>query len=195
MMAIIQRRLILRGLAVCLLITGGRAVTSAQDAVQPDAPAEPLAEPPAPMVLPAHPLATAPFRDTEYGHLPHYGNEDSPGRGYAHYDYPSQRYGQWYRPKVFGLTQTERCLPRPFRPRGQGNVQNRPSTCYRIDYNPFVLEDPTTEYGPSYFLRQPDGRCGGDELISIGNDVPWYRFNVFHQIHRVGSSMKSMLKF
>ena len=188
MMAMTRRRLVLRGIAVCLLVASG-TMASAQDAAQTDTPAEP----PAPMLFaPAHPLATGAFRDTEYGHLPHYGDADSPGRGHAHYDYPSQRYGQWYRPKAFGLTQTERCLPRPFRPRGSGNLQNRPSTCYRIDYNPFVLKDPTTEYGPSYFLRQPDGRCGGDELISIGNDVPWYRFNVMHQMHRVGSSVKSL---
>lgn len=188
MMAILQRRLLLRGLAVCLLVAGSRTMASAQDAAQADTPPEP----PAPMVLPSHPLATGAFRDTEYGDVPHYGEADSPGRGYPHYDHPNQRYGQWYRPRAFGLTQTELCLPRPFRPRGYGNLQTRPSTCYRVDYNPFVLKDPTNEYGPSYYLRQADGRCGGDELISIGNDVPWYRFNVRHQLQRVGSSVKSL---
>lgn len=148
-----------------------------------------------PIAFPEHPLGSVPFRDTEYGDVPHYGEEDAPSRGYPHYDYPFERYGQWYRPRAFGLKQEERCLPRPFRPRGYGNLQKRPSTCYRMEYRPFELVDPSTKYGPSYFLRQPDSRCGGDELISIDNDVKWYRFNVFHQLHRVSSSIKSMLTF
>jgi hypothetical protein len=102
---------------------------------------------------------TPPFRDTEYGDRPHFGTPDAPSRGYAHYELPSERYGQWYRPRAFGLGKNERCAPDAFRPRGYGNLAARPCTAYRIDYHPFVLENPASDFGPSYYRRQPDQRC------------------------------------
>lgn len=194
MTSILNRQRMWQSLAVCLLLAGMRHVVVAEELDELDS-SSVSRETEGPFVVGSHPLATGPFRDTEYGDIPHYGDENRPSRGYPHYDYPNERYGQWYRPRAFGLKQRERCLPRPFRPRGYGNLEKRPSTCYRMEYNPYVLEHPGTKFGPSYMYRQPDGRCGGDELISINNDVPWYRFNVRQQLHRVGSSLKSLLTF
>ncbi len=100
-----------------------------------------------------------PFRDGPYGDHPHYGSPAAPSIGYQHYDLESKHYGNWYLPKLFGWGKAERCQPRAFRPRGLGNLINPPSTCYRIDYHPFVLKDARTRFGPSYFMRQPDPRC------------------------------------
>jgi len=183
--------MVCRGLMLCLSLVGGGVVASAEE-LDETLISENTASP---LIEGSHPLATGPFRDTEFGDVPHYGDENRPSRGYPHYDYPTERYGQWYRPRAFGLKQEQRCLPRAFRPRGYGSLLKRPSTCYRMEYRPFELIDATTKFGPSYPLRQPDGRCGGDELISINSDVKWYRFNVFHQVRRIGGSVKSLLTF
>lgn len=100
-----------------------------------------------------------PFRDGQFGHLPHLGQPDDGGQGYPHYDYPNYRYDLWYRPHAFGWGKAERCAPDPFRPRGLGNVFNEPSTCYRLDYNRYVIKNYRSEYGPSYYHRLPDERC------------------------------------
>lgn len=113
-----------------------------------DPPKEPK---PAPVVQP--------FRQSPLGAFPHLGNGSTGGQGYRHYDHPDYRYDIWYRPDRFGWGVAERCAPPPFRPRGYGNLFNRPSTCYRMDYNRYVLKNHRTEYGPSYYLRSPDQRC------------------------------------
>ena len=49
--------------------------------------------------------------------------------------------------------------PTPFKPRGYGNLFARPSTSHRMDYSRPYLIDPYSEYGPSYYVRQPDPNC------------------------------------
>ena len=111
---------------------------------------------------PPNPLRFLPpaFQDTEYGRQSHLGEADDPGRGYLHYDSPNQRYGHWYRPHAFGRGVAERCAPRPFRPRGFGNLFNEPTTCRRMDYHRYVMTvEHKSRYGPSYYSRLPDPRC------------------------------------
>jgi hypothetical protein len=100
-----------------------------------------------------------PFQHGYYGDNPHLGQGDDPGQGYPHYDHPSHRYGQYYRPKAFGRGAAERCAPSPFRPRGYGNLFNESSMCHRIDYHRYALKDHASDFGPSYYRRQPDPRC------------------------------------
>lgn len=203
------RRMVFGGIAVTAVTLLGQAESFAQypdrysdgDSGQTDRREQPPNQdarpnqPPAGAQLPGTWLPTASFRDTEWGDVPHYGDANRPSRGYPHYDWPNERYGQWYRPQAFGLGQYERCQPRPFRPRGYGNLSNRPKTCYRMDYHPYVLKDPTTEYGPSYYLRQPDERCPGDELVTLDQGpTRWYRCNVCPQLHRVCDSACYMLR-
>lgn len=110
---------------------------------------------------------TAPiFRDSIYGDRPHYGEPDAPAFGHPHYELPSRRYGIWYRPRDFGLGRAERCQPSDFRPRGYGNLFNRPSTCYRMDYRPYVMQETVSRFGPSYYRQQPDGRCTCDHCAA-----------------------------
>jgi len=107
---------------------------------------------------PTEPTAP-PFRDTEFGSHPHFGQPHDGGRGYRHYSLPAYRYDIWYRPRGFGMGIAERCSPAPFRPKGYGNLFNEPSTCYRMDYSRYALKNYATDYGPSYYRRQPDQRC------------------------------------
>lgn len=100
-----------------------------------------------------------PFRISPWGDFPHYGLQDDPGQGHLHYDHRSRHYGHWYQPKQFGLTIVERCSAPLFRPRGYGNLFNRPSNCYRMDYHRYVLKDHRSDYGPSYYHNLPDPRC------------------------------------
>ena len=100
-----------------------------------------------------------PFRDTEYGQMIHLGDGDSPGRGYPHFDSAYRRYGIWYRPRSFGWDVAERCAPRPFRPRGYGNLFNETSMCHRMDYHRFEIRNYRSEYGPSYYQKLPTEQC------------------------------------
>lgn len=102
---------------------------------------------------------TSPFQSSPWGDFPHYGSQNDPGQGYQHYDLRSRHYGHWYQPKQFGLTLIERCSAPLFRPRGYGNLFNRPSNCYRMDYNRYLLENHRSDYGPSYYHNLPDPRC------------------------------------
>ena len=108
------------------------------------------------------------FRNTEYGAGPHPGMEEAPSRGYSHYDYPSERHGIWYRPKSFGLMMPQRCAPSPFRPRGYGDLFNRPVTCYRMDYHPYIVENTDNRFGPAYYRRQYDPHCPPCMLFGLG---------------------------
>lgn len=117
-----------------------------------------------PAATPVHPPEKAPpqippFRNSEFGAYPHFGTPEDGGAGYRHYDDPAYRYDIWYRPHAFGWGIPERCAPAPFRPRGYGNLFAEPSTCYRMDYNRYVLKNHRTDYGPSYYRRSPDQRC------------------------------------
>lgn len=100
-----------------------------------------------------------PFANSPFGAHPTLGTPENGGQGYPHYSMPDYRYDVWYRPDRFGWGVAERCAPPPFRPRGYGNLFNRPSTCYRMDYNRYVLKNHRTDYGPSYYFRSPDQRC------------------------------------
>ncbi len=80
--------------------------------------------------------------------------------GYPNYDHPDHHFGIWFRSQAWGLTKRERCaFPEPFRPRGYGNLFARPTTSHRMDYSRPVLADEGSQYGPSYYVRQPDPRC------------------------------------
>ncbi|MBW3540222.1 MAG: hypothetical protein KY476_08125 [Planctomycetes bacterium] len=106
------------------------------------------------------PEPASPFPHTPWADRPHTGGPEEPSVGHPHYDRSMERYGGWYRPKAFGLKAWQRCTqPLPWRPRGYGNLLARPFTCYRMDYDPYVLSHHETEYGPSYYLRKPDQMC------------------------------------
>lgn len=132
---------------------------------------------PTPMTVPPTPAPGAlpdmgnrptppPFQFGPYGAHPHLGQGGEGAQGYLHYDHPNYRYGHYYRPAQFGRGAAERCAPSPFRPRGYGNLFNEPTTCFRIDYNRFVLRDYKTEYGPSYYRRLPDPRCADHDCTA-----------------------------
>jgi len=90
---------------------------------------------------------------------PDLGAPGSSGNGFHHFSMPFDKYTTWYRPRAATLTQYERCAPAPFRPRGFGNLFARPGDGYRMEYEPYLLGDAPSKYGPSYFARMPDPRC------------------------------------
>ena len=90
---------------------------------------------------------------------PDLGAPGSAGNGYHHFSMPFDRYTNWYRPRAATLTNYQRCAPSPFRPRGFGNMFARPCDGYRMEYEPYTLEDAPSKYGPSYIARMPDPRC------------------------------------
>jgi len=90
---------------------------------------------------------------------PNYGAPGSAGSGFRHYSSPMERYTNWYRPKAATLTQAQRCEPDAFRPRGMGNLFNRPYDGFRMDYEPYAIGDAASTYGPAYILGAPDPRC------------------------------------
>lgn len=92
------------------------------------------------------------FRDSPMGARAHHGEYGSPGLGWHHFELPFARYGVWYRPNSMEPNNF-RCRPRPFRPQGYGMPQH--VSCYRMDYNPYVLDDPNSIHGPSYYQRHP----------------------------------------
>ncbi len=101
----------------------------------------------------------APFRDSPYGDRVHYGNGVQPSSGYPNYEMPMQRYDMWYLPRLFGITRRERCMHRGFNPNGYGNLFAEPSTQYRMDYRPHVVNDHDSSFGPAYYRRQPERHC------------------------------------
>ena len=91
---------------------------------------------------------------------PHPGPEWAATHGYPNYDLPDRHFDVWFRSQAWGLTKRERCaIPDPWKPRGFGNLFARPVTSHRMDYNRPVLVYPYSEYGPSYFVREPDPEC------------------------------------
>lgn len=90
---------------------------------------------------------------------PDLGAPGSAGNGFHHFSSPFDRYTQWYRPKAATLTQYQRCAPDSFRPRGLGHLFARPCDGYRMEYEPYVLGDGPSKYGPAYIARMPDPRC------------------------------------
>lgn len=91
---------------------------------------------------------------------PHPGPEWAATHGYPNYDWPDRHFDVWFRSQAWGLTKRERCaIPDPWKPRGLGNLFARPVTSHRMDYNRPVLVCPHSEYGPSYYLREPDPEC------------------------------------
>ena len=90
---------------------------------------------------------------------PDLGAPGSAGSGFHHFSMPFDKYTQWYRPRAAGLTQYQRCEPDSFRPRGLGHLFARPCDGYRMEYEPYVLGDGPSKYGPAYIARMPDPRC------------------------------------
>ncbi|WP_145357604.1 hypothetical protein [Alienimonas californiensis] len=105
--------------------------------------------PPRPAVeaLPGTPF----FADTEYGARPNYGDPGAPAFGLPHQMEQSNRYGIWYRPKSFHAPNRAVYRPSPFRPRGFGNLFDRPCVPDRMDYTPYTVEDLPSRYGPTYY--------------------------------------------
>ena len=95
----------------------------------------------------------------EIRNQPDLGAPGSAGSGFHHFSMPLDKYTQWYRPRAATLTKYQRCTPDLFRPRGFGNLFNRPCDGYRMDFEPYVLGDGPSKYGPSYIARMPDQRC------------------------------------
>lgn len=91
--------------------------------------------------------------------VPDLGAPGSAGAGFSHFPMPMDRYTNWYRPKAATLTQYQRCQPASFRPRGFGNLFARPCDGFRMDYQPYMLSDGMSNYGPAYPARMPDPRC------------------------------------
>ena len=96
----------------------------------------------------------AQFRST-----PDLGAPGSGGIGFHHFSLPMDRYTNWYRPRAATLTQYQRCAPDSFRPRGFGHLFARPCDGYRMEYEPYMLSDGKSKYGPAYLSRMPDPRC------------------------------------
>ena len=97
-----------------------------------------------------------------YAHIrsaPDLGAPGSAGSGFHHFTMPFDRYTTWYRPRAASLTKYQRCAPDSFRPRGFGNLFARPCDGYRMEYEPYSLDDIPSKYGPSYVARMPDPRC------------------------------------
>jgi hypothetical protein len=105
-------------------------------------------------------VEAAPTGMDQIRQYPHPAPDWAATHGYPNYDLPDHHFGVWFRSQAWGLTKTERCaIPAPWRPRGLGNLFARPSTSHRMDYHRYVLIDPTSGYGPSYYVRQPDPNC------------------------------------
>ncbi|MEM9701671.1 MAG: hypothetical protein AAF907_04425 [Planctomycetota bacterium] len=91
------------------------------------------------------------FADTEYGARPNLGHPCAPSAGSPHRMEQSNRYGIWYRPKSFNAPNRAVYRPSPFRPRGFGNLFDRPCVTDRMDYTPYSVRDLPSRYGPTYF--------------------------------------------
>ncbi len=90
---------------------------------------------------------------------PDLGAPGSAGSGFHHFSMPFDKYTQWYRPRASSLTAYQRCAPDSFRPRGFGHLFAPPCDGFRMEYEPYVLGDGPSKYGPAYIARMPDPRC------------------------------------
>ena len=88
------------------------------------------------------------LRDTRWGAFETYGDENSPGAGYPHYEQRPTRYGIWYRPHSYRGS-IDWYEPTRFNPRGIGIARH--SSRYRLDYAPAVVQIPHNQYGPHYY--------------------------------------------
>ena len=91
------------------------------------------------------------FADTEYGASETPGVPGLPGFGLPHRPAPTNRYGIWYRPKSFHAPNRAVYRPSPFRPRGFGNLFDRPCVPDRLDYERYTVRDLPSRYGPAYY--------------------------------------------
>ena len=107
--------------------------------------------PPRPSVdaLPGTPF----FAETEYGARPDPGVPGAPGFGLPHRPEQTNRYGIWYRPKSFHAPNRAVYRPSPYRPRGFGNLFDRPCVPDRLDYTPYTVRDLPSRYGPTYYPK------------------------------------------
>lgn len=95
----------------------------------------------------------------QYRRSPDAGLPVSPGYGYKHFAGPQRNYTNWYRPRAATRSQCVRCEPAAWRPRGFGNLFNRPCDNYRMEYSPYVVKGHSSAYGPAYLRRAADQRC------------------------------------
>lgn len=108
---------------------------------------------------PRHTELASPIGFDTYRRTPDLGAGHSPSYGFKHFAGSLNFFGRWHRPQASTLTKYQRCAPDPFRPRGFGHLFARPCDPYRMDYNPYVIREDRSEYGPAYLLRAPDPRC------------------------------------
>lgn len=87
------------------------------------------------------------------------GAPGSPGYGFKHFPFKMHMFTSWHRPRAATLTKTQRCAPDSFKPRGYGHLFARPCDSFRMEYSPYVLDRPESQYGPSYIYRAHDERC------------------------------------
>lgn len=121
-----------------------------------------------PPSAPPETAATVEHYETHESGVSHYNGYDryrrqpdtgSPAHGFKHFAAPMHAFTTWYRPRAATLTAAQRCAPEPFRPRGFGNLFAKPCDPFRMEYNPHVLSQRHSNYGPSYLLRMCDPRC------------------------------------
>lgn len=91
------------------------------------------------------------FSDTIYGSRATPGPPGAPGFLHPHFPENQSHYGIWYQPRSYLASQRKPYRPRPFRPRGFGNVFYEPCRQLRMDYNREVVTDLPSQYGPSYY--------------------------------------------
>ena len=102
-------------------------------------------------------LPGTPFlADSEYGVRPDPGPPGSPAFGLPHRPAPTNRYGIWYRPSSFHAPNRAVYRPSPFRPRGFGNLFDRPCVPDRMDYARYTVRDLPSRYGPTYYPKYRD---------------------------------------
>lgn len=100
------------------------------------------------------------FKDGQLGDQVHFGDNGSPGQGYPHRNMTDVHYGLWYRPN--GLQgQTDWCKPERFNPRGNGYPKQ--TSCMRLDYAPYQVATPNSQYGPYYYPRAMQHNCCVEE--------------------------------
>lgn len=165
------RRIVERKLLLCVLLMFGTAAVAddevlfdlsaaaaRQDAarpvqaasaesLEPDVITEPAApggtiEPPGVNVLPeSPPLLSVDEPPGLFGWRP----------AAPHFTLPSRSYSLFRSPVSYGWAYPERCAPTPWKPRGDGIP--RRTSCYRMDYAPYQLENDSSKHGPAFYMR------------------------------------------
>jgi len=159
-------RLLTTTIVLSLAFVGNHSGVRGDDSETP-ANSDPLANKVS-AVSTTNPLGCPPSQDNmppvdngfdQFRQEPDLGAPGSPGSGFKHFPFSMAMFTEWHRPKAATLTKRQRCAPDPFRPRGFGHLFARQCDSFRMDYNPHVLSEPQSKYGPAYIYNAPDQRC------------------------------------